>query len=180
MSTDPKKAQEFVALLTNNQEAIRTYIISQVPGSPDVRDILQEVNIVLWENMSQFELGTNFCAWARKVAFYQILNHRKKMKRNGFVVFDEELTKTLAAEIEDHGPGALEAKRDALKVCLSKLSADNRDLLEARYRSTRGDLEELSTKIGRSRASLRVSLVRVRASLKRCIESRLAVEGVRS
>jgi len=180
MAIDPDKAQEFVCLLTDHQEGIRAYIVSQVPGSPDVRDILQEVNIVLWENMGNFELGTNFGAWARKVAYYKIYDYRKKMKREGFVIFDEKLCQGLAAEIEDRTPSALEAKRVALKLCLSKLSADNRALLEARYRSSRGELEQFSSKIGRSRASLRVSLVRIRASLKRCIESKLAIEGVKS
>ena len=76
------------------------YIISQLPGSPDVRDILQEVNIVLWEKMEKFEPGSNFGAWACTIAYYKILDHRKRMKREGFLMFDEELNRTLAEEFE--------------------------------------------------------------------------------
>jgi alpha-L-rhamnosidase len=39
----------------------------------DAQDILQEGKIVMWRQFHQFELGTNFAAWARKILFYQIL-----------------------------------------------------------------------------------------------------------
>lgn len=144
-----------------------------------MRDILQEVNIFLWENMDKFEVGTSFKAWASAVAYYKILDHRKKMKRNRFVVFDEELSKQLVEDMQNRAPAGLEAKRNALQSCLGKLSAENRTLLEARYRSTRGELEALSAEIGRSRGSLRVTLVRLRSSLRQCIEAKLAMEGVK-
>lgn len=180
MTPDPKKTQEFVGLLTDHQESIRAYIISQLPGSPDVRDILQEVNLFLWENMNKFEPGSNFGAWACAVAHFRILDHRKKMKRDRFVVFDEELSRKLAVEIQDRTSVTSESKRMALRGCLEKLSPDNKALLEARYRSTRGELGQLSDELGRSRASLRVSLVRLRSALRRCIEAKLALEGARS
>ena len=49
MATNPCVSQEFVSLLTDHQEVIRAYIITQIPGCSEVRDILQEVNMLLWE-----------------------------------------------------------------------------------------------------------------------------------
>ncbi len=176
-SSDPRRTHEFVSLLTDYQETIRSYIISQLPGSPDVRDVLQEVNIVLWERMKDFELGTNFGAWACTIAYYKILDHRKKLKRNGFLIFNEELCRSLAAESEDREPAALEARRRALQICLGRLSPENRGFLDARYASARGEMDQVAVETGRSRASLRVTLSRLRSFLRRCIDQTLAEEG---
>ncbi len=178
MASSPQITQEFVSLLTSHQEVMRSYIISQLPGSPDVRDILQEVNMLLWEKMNNFELGTNFGAWACTVAHYKILDYRKKKKREGFLVFDNELSQTLTEESATHEPDHLEAKRRALKQCLTLLSAKNRDLLQARYHSPSGDMEQVSAALGRSRASLRVTLSRLRASLRGCITKHINTDAV--
>ncbi len=45
MRLDSQATSEFVGLLTSHQDALRSYIITQIPGSSDVPDILQEVNI---------------------------------------------------------------------------------------------------------------------------------------
>ena len=177
MAKNPRITQEFVSLLTDHQEVIRSYIITQIPGCSEVRDILQEVNILLWEKMNDFELGTNFGAWACTVAYYKVLDYRKKQKKNGFLVFGEELANTLSSESETREPETLEAKRNALHHCLQKLDDKDRSLLDARYNSPTGEMEQVSSKTGRSRASLRVSLSRLRAGLKNCINKRLGVEG---
>ncbi|MBT4757653.1 MAG: sigma-70 family RNA polymerase sigma factor [Opitutae bacterium] len=174
---NPRMTQEFVSLLTDHQEVIRAYIITQVPGCSEVRDIQQEVNILLWEKMNQFKLGSNFGAWACTVAYYKVLDYRKKQKKNGFLVFNDELASLLSLETETRKPEALEAKRSALHYCLQKLTDKERALLDARYDSATRDMEQVSRETGRSRASLRVSLSRLRSGLKDCINKRLAVEG---
>lgn len=169
--------QEFVSLLTDHQEVLRSYIIAQLPGSPDVRDILQEVNITLWERMHDFEPGTNFGAWACTTAYYKILDHRKRLKRDGRLIFDDALCERLVADSGQREPAALEMRRLALRTCLSRLSPANRELLECRYAQARGGMEELAEKTGRTRASLRVTLARLRASLRRCIHEKIRLEG---
>lgn len=170
--------QEFVGLLIDYQELIRAYIITQIPGSPDVRDVLQEVNIVLWEKMKDFEPGTNFGAWACTVAFYKVLEHRRKeARRSGRLIFNDQLSETLAAETRDRLPAAIEDKRRALEYCLGKLSPANRKLLQARYNTPRGEMDRVAEESGRSRESLRVTLHRLRSALRRCIKSHLAMEG---
>jgi len=59
MANPPHITQEFVSLLTDHQEVMRSYIISLIPGSPDVRDVLQEVNIVLWEKKIMGQINNN-------------------------------------------------------------------------------------------------------------------------
>jgi RNA polymerase sigma-70 factor, ECF subfamily len=178
MRQDHREPQQFASLLIDHQEVIRSYIIIQIPGSPDVRDILQEVNMVLWEKQKSFQPGTNFGAWACTVARYKVLEHRRKeAKRGGILVFNEELSRVLAAEVEERAPDALEEQRWALEQCLAKLSPTNLRLLQARYASPSGALAALSAETGRTCESLRVTLSRIRSSLRRCIRGLLAMEG---
>lgn len=178
MSDDCKELQQFTSLLIDHQELIRSYIITQIPGSPDVRDVLQEVNVVLWEKQKSFQPGTNFGAWACTVARYKVLEHRRReARRSGFLVFNEELSRVLAAEVQEREPDSLEEHRWALDQCLAKLSPSNRRLLQARYDSSGGALARLSAETGRSRESLRVTLSRIRSSVRRCVRSLLTLEG---
>lgn len=178
MRKDSKEMQEFASLLIDHQEVIRSFIITQIPGSPDVRDILQEANMVLWEKQKLFRPGTNFGAWACTVARYKVLEHRRKeARRSGFFVFNDDLSRVLAAEAQEREPDALEDQRWALDQCLAKLSPSNRRLLEARYDSAAGAIAGLSAETGRSGESLRVTLCRIRASLRQCVRGLLAMEG---
>lgn len=178
MRKDCKDVQEFTSLLIDHQELIRSYIITQIPGWPDVRDVLQEVNIVLWEKQKSFKPGTNFGAWACTVARYKVLEHRRaEARRNGVLIFNEDLSRTLGADIQEREPDALEEQRWALDQCLAKLSPANRRLLKARYDASAGALARLADETGRSRESLRVTLCRIRDSLRRCIRNLLALEG---
>jgi RNA polymerase sigma-70 factor (ECF subfamily) len=136
------------------------------------------VNIVLWKKRNDFELGTNFGAWARSVAHYKIMEHReKKAKHEGLLVFSEDLCRQLASDSQDRGAGELESKRHALAFCLTKLSPENRELLKTRYASSNGGIDRVSAETGRSPASIRVTLFRLRAGLRKCIHSYLVMKG---
>ncbi|MBK1827330.1 sigma-70 family RNA polymerase sigma factor [Haloferula rosea] len=175
MKTEPA---QFVSLLIDHQEIIRSFIITQIPGSPDVRDILQEVNIVLWEKRASFKLGTNFGAWACSIARFKVLEHwRKEARRRGVLVFNDELSTSLADKTQDRDPGLIEEQREALEHCMSKLSEKNRRLLEVRYSSRSGGLEKLTKDTGRTNQSLRVTLFRLRTSLRNCVRSYLFAKG---
>lgn len=175
MKTEPSK---FVALLIDHQEIIRSFIIGQLPGSPDVRDILQEANIVLWEKRGSFKEGTNFGAWACSVARFKVLEHRRKeAKRNGLLLFNDELTEAMADKTQNRHPDQFEDQRKGLEHCMAMLSDSNRRLLEERYASKRGGLERLAEATGRTNQSLRVTLFRLRVSLRRCIHSYLVTKG---
>ncbi|MFC7337127.1 sigma-70 family RNA polymerase sigma factor [Haloferula chungangensis] len=175
MKTEPV---QFVSLLIDHQEIIRSFIITQIPGSPDVRDILQEVNIVLWEKRSSFKEGTNFGAWACTVARYKVLEHRRKeARRSGVLIFNNDLSEILAEKTQNRHPDYLEDQRLALEHCMSQLSKTNRRLLEVRYAAKRGGLDQLAKDTGRTNDSLRVTLFRLRILLRRCIASFLEAEG---
>lgn len=162
--------QEFVARLTKNQGRIRAFIVTLMPGSPDVGDVLQETNLVLWRSRDRFEPGTNFLAWAFTVARLEVLHHRGRAKRNDRILLSDELLDLITEEMpasEDH-----DAYLITLENCSSRLPAPQRELIEARYQPGRS-IEQLALQTGRKASALRVSLLRIRAALRLCVEQSL-------
>lgn len=165
---------EFVKLLTASQEMLRAFALSLVPNHPDVQDLVQEINIVLWEKRSSFELGTNFSAWAHKIARYEAMNARRKLQRAHWLVFNDDLI-DLIADRSTQSDMHFESRRDALQHCMAKLKPADQELLHARY-SSRTALERYALETQRSRVSLRVTLGRLRSTLRRCITHRMTLE----
>jgi RNA polymerase sigma-70 factor, ECF subfamily len=166
----PQEMQEFVGLLTEHQDTIRLYIRSLLPSYMDPRDLLQEVNILLWQKMSNFKLGTNFGAWSCTIAYYAVLTHRKKLKREGFMIFNDELSHSLVEQMNEQEPEESGDRMRALGACLKNVSPDNLKLLQARYDKNAMSLETFSKESGRSLNTLYVSLTRLRAALKKCVQ----------
>jgi RNA polymerase sigma-70 factor (ECF subfamily) len=164
-------SDEFVGELTNHQSAMLAYIRSLTPGSSGARDLLQEVNITLWKKRESFELGTNFKAWAFQTIRYHILNQRRRLISQGWLVFDDDLLGRLSPEFEIE-PDDMEEWQLALRACLQRLRPQDRDLLHHRY-ATSSSLQVFASATNRSSGTLKAILFNLRAALKRCIERQL-------
>lgn len=162
---------EFVRELTNHQTSMLAYIRSLAPGGSGARDLLQDVNITLWQKRESFELGTNFKAWAFQTIRYHILNHRRRLVAQGWLVFDDDLIEGMSAGFEVE-PDELEERHLALRKCLLRLRPKDRDLLHHRY-ATSSPLHEFAEKTHRSAGTLKAILYNLRAALRGCIEREL-------
>lgn len=173
--SSPQSSAEFVCLLTEHQSALWAYIITLMPGSPDVQDVLQKTNLILWTKQEEFTPGTNFKAWAFQVARLQVLAHLKKSKSRSWLVFDADLLDTVA---EESGAAVEDAtgKLSYLDSCMKKLSESDQQLLRHRYQSG-AQLSEFARSSGRSVSSLSVTLHRLRVALRNCINKRIEEEG---
>jgi len=174
MSENPKAddgSAEFVRELTNHQTSMLAYIRSISPGGSGARDLLQDVNITLWQKRESFELGTNFKAWAFQTIRYHILNHRRRLVSQGWLVFDDDLVERMAPEFEMM-PDELEDRHLALRKCLIKLRPKDRELLHHRY-ATSSPLQDFAEKTQRSSGTLKAILYNLRAALRGCIEREL-------
>ena len=74
-------SDEFILELTQVQQRLLSYIYRRVANREQAQEVLQQTNLVLCRKADDFELGTNFNAWAFAVAHYQILSHRKNVAR---------------------------------------------------------------------------------------------------
>ena len=161
-----RQMQEFVRELTVSQGRIRAFIVSLMPGSPDVGDVLQETNLSLWKSRERFQPNTNFIAWAFTIARLEVLHQRDRAKRLGRITLSPELTEMLADEMPGHFTH--EEYLLALQSCVSKLSETQREIIEARYQP--GHSLEVHAQItGRKSGALRIALLRIRSELKECV-----------
>lgn len=176
-NTDPG-TEEFIRELTNHQTAMLAYIRSLAPGGSGARDLLQDVNITLWQRRDSFELGTNFKAWAFQTIRYHILNHRRKLVSQGWLVFDDDLVERMSPGFELE-PDALEERHLALRKCLLKLRTKDRELLHHRY-ATSAPLQEFAERTHRSAGTLKAILFNLRAALRQCIERELQAASRKS
>ncbi|MBK1827224.1 sigma-70 family RNA polymerase sigma factor [Haloferula rosea] len=159
---------EFVALMTRNQKSILAFLVALVPRVADAEDILQRTNLVLWRKRQQFELGTNFKAWAFAIARWEALAFLRESRRQGWLVFNDELASLVAERMASLPDSQIDSMPDSLRHCLGQLSESHRQLVFERY--SRGlSLRECSERFDRSEQGLKVTLHRLRITLRRCV-----------
>lgn len=165
--------REFIQLYARHQAHLFRYVASLVPHLQDAEDILGQVTVVLWENFAEFQPGTNFLAWARRIAYLRVLEfYRQSWK---IPLLPEQLIEQLAHEVERRDE--LSARRlSALPECLAKLSATDRELIRRRYLENAKAID-LAEQLGRPANSVYKSLGRIRRRLLTCIERQMAAEG---
>ena len=176
MSTFPHQTTEFIRLLTNHQTALRGLIVSMLPGSQDVNDILQDTNVVLWEKMNSYQHDTNFKSWAYAVARNKVMQYWDQQKKLNKTILSEEMISAVAEARKADTPEWVEVKLQALNHCMTKLKSSELNIVQARY-SDDGNLETFSASSGRPTTSLRVSLYRIRQKLRICIDKRMNLKG---
>ncbi|GHC49909.1 sigma-70 family RNA polymerase sigma factor [Roseibacillus persicicus] len=167
----PEHDAQFVALLTEHQSALRLFVASLMPGNSQASDVAQQANAKIWQKHADFQLGTNFKAWAFAIARYEVLNFRKKQARDARLVFSEELEDVFAEEVAELSYD-LEERQLALRGCLEGLKKNERELILNRYYEE-GTLADYANKVGRSKNGIKVTLHRVRNKLQTCIEKKL-------
>lgn len=164
---------DYVRQLTEHQALIRAFVISLLPGAPGVDDVIQETNMVLWRKRAEFQPGTNFKAWALTIARFQAMGHVRVLRQRHWVTLDDDVAEMVAEDLEGTSRAAREERRiEVLQRCLGKLRESDRELLMERYwHKTR--LQDFAVVSGRSLSGLKVQLFRLRAALKRCVQSNL-------
>ena len=166
-------SEEFVRLLTEAQGPVYGYLMTLIPDRSRARDLLQETNITLWKKAATFEEGTNFIAWACKIAYFHVLSFRRKMAREK-LVFDDDILDYLAERNDDRLIQDFTKDRNAaLKACMQKLSDKQRKLVEERYKPG-ASVQRIAADQGRTVGAISQTLYRIRHNLMQCIEKTLA------
>ena len=162
--------EAFVQLLTGEQLNLQYYITRLLRDPHAAQQVLQETNVVLWRKAGEFEPGTNFTAWTRKIAYWQVQSYVRDRKRDRHV-FSEELIEQLASH--DSMDNRDDEAFVALRHCLQSVSPGNLDILRARYEDSL-PIAAIAQRVGKTRDAVKVGLMRLRRSLLHCIQRQLA------
>ena len=162
--------QEFETLLNENRHRLHGFALAMVGNRWDADDLLQSTYVVLWEKRQQFEHGTNFLAWARKILRFHVLNHWRREKiRQHQPLLDDHLEAAVTERMEER---ELEftRHRKALQHCLQSLPDRQRQAISAHYFEEKS-IPEVSEKIGLKPNALSQLLFRARTSLMACMQT---------
>lgn len=161
---------QFIQLLTAHQSRLYAYVLSLVLDQNEADDVLQQTNSILWQKASDFEIGTNFVAWSFRIAYYQVLAHRKGKQRDR-LIFDEDLLSEISATATQCDE-SFETRQRLLRVCLAKLSERHRDFVRRRY-STGSSLQSIADDTDTAVNNVKQILFRARAVLTKCVNKNI-------
>jgi RNA polymerase sigma-70 factor (ECF subfamily) len=165
--------QRFIKLYLANERRIYGYVRALIANWSDVNDIIQETASVMWSKFDEFQEGTNFSAWALKIAHYQVLNYYK-IRQKDKVYFSERAIDQLSDQIISKNENSDE-RLSILKQCLQKLQAGERDLIQMRYEPG-ATTQSVSRKIGKEPHILYKLFDKIHIKLLFCIRRTLSEE----
>ena len=164
----PEETEQFVSLLTSSQADIYRYVLALVAARRDrASDILQEANLVMWRKADSYTFGTDFGAWARKIAYYCVLSDVRNRQRS-MKTCDARVLESLSAEYQSEA-AETQHRRDRLEHCLKKLSVSQRTTLKQRYQDGLS-VTEIARRGSRSVDAVSALLYRTRLALTDCVK----------
>lgn len=164
---------EFVRLLLQAEPRIFAFIHAHISTRADVEDVFQQTVTVLWTKFDQFAPGTDFLAWAVKVASYEIrMFYRRQDQQKR--LFSEAFLDLISESAHQAGNEFSDLK-DALAGCLEKLRAADRDVVR-RYYDGGATIDRVAGDLNRPLETIRKVLKRSRRALYECIQRTLARE----
>ena len=148
--------------MTEFQGRLFGYIFSLL-GDPDrANDVLQETNVVLWRDSKEFVSGSNFKAWAFRVAHFQVMAWRQRQIRDR-LVFEDDMVEVLAFAARE-ADEAFDSRHQKLTGCLEKLQPVHR----GRYAEAT-PLQSIADERGMTANAVMQALFRIRQSLMNCV-----------
>jgi RNA polymerase sigma-70 factor len=164
--------EEFARLFSRNARRIYGFIMTLVFNHDDAEEVFQNTSVVMWNKFGEFRAGSNFFAWASRVAYYEVLTHMKQRRRAR--TFSDEAMEILAGEAVALADEA-SSRQEALENCLGRLNMADRELLEERYYVQRAP-KQIAALQSRSVDSVYRALSRIHNMLLNCVQRYLARE----
>lgn len=162
---------DVLQLFVRHQPRIKGFILALLPDFAAAEDVLQETFLVVRQKAGEFEPGTNFLAWALRIARFQVMKAQAARRRQE-ERFSDEVLEALAdsAPLE---PAVWDERRLALLPgCLERLAPQARRMVELCYRDEHGP-REIARRLDWTPAAVSVALSRARKALRECIERQL-------
>jgi RNA polymerase sigma-70 factor (ECF subfamily) len=169
--------QDVLRLLIEHRNSLFGFIFAAMRDYDAAEEVLQEVSVAICESSGDFRLGTNFGAWAREIARRRVLAYWRQRDSRPALLSDEALQNVSEGFRQEEEVASPQERRRALRLCLERLQPFVRKLIEQRYACKRS-LGELATELEQNPESIRKAIYRGRLALRKCIEYRLAEQGV--
>lgn len=162
--------EAYAVLLRRELPGVRAFIALKLPVPHLIDEIAHETFVFAYHHLGEFETGRPLRPWLRAIAGNLVRQELQRFARQRANLTRLEQART--DPLLDRFSASDSDEVAYLEECLGSLPELSRFLVEERYRNTR-DSEEIAARCGRSVEWVRVTLFRIRAQLKRCIELKL-------
>ena len=161
----------FAALLDLHLPHVRTFLALKAPVPQLVDELAHDTFVFAFRHLHEFKPGTSFRAWVRAVAWNLLRAEVQRYAREQ--VQQDKFAAWQLAEFNDRATEtASSAEAEHLHDCLAQLDDPLRELITLKYRDDHST-KTIAARLKRSLVWVRVSLFRVRAQLRECIEAKL-------
>ena len=172
MPIESRSVQKFEGWVKEHQTGLRAFVRALGVDEAWVDDLAQEAFIVAYRRLDDFEPGTDFGKWLRRIARNLVANERRKDARHSrllpFVVADV----LLHHEAENDGwKSNFSRLLPVMQECLKSLSSRSQALLQRRY-ATGETASTLAKELSMNADRVRQILLRTRITMKDCIEKK--------
>jgi len=164
--------QEFEARVREHQAGLRAFIRALGADEAWVDDLAQEVFIVAYRRLNQFEPGTDFGKWLRSIARYLVANERRKEARHSRLLPFAVVDALLAHEPENAAETSIADLLPAMRDCVEQLPPRSRELLQRRY-SDNENAATLARGLRMNADAVRQQLLRIRLAVRECVERKV-------
>jgi RNA polymerase sigma-70 factor (ECF subfamily) len=166
----------YIELLAEYERYLCGYVYNMIPNATDAEDVLQEVKVALWKAFDQYQEGTNFGAWSRKVAFHRVMAFRKKKAiENKRLTFSDECLDYLAEQFPSDAQQVSEQSA-LLSVCITKLKGEHKELIQMRY-ARELSIEETAAQSDKTIDACYRALSRIRTLLRKCVQQSISKQA---
>jgi RNA polymerase sigma-70 factor (ECF subfamily) len=167
------RTDEFLQLYAGSESRLFAYLMSLLGNYNDAQDVSQETLLALWRSFGEFQPGTDFYAWARRVAYHRVLTYRKQRRRQGV-----PCSESFLAAVEqtcDRQSDRLERSLRHLDECMARLTDSDRVLLQTRFQSA-ASAKNVAESLGRPANTVYKALARIYRSLAECVTRAMSRE----
>ncbi len=159
-------AASFESVLRDCQSQLRAYIAARGVTHDQVDDIAQEVFVAFYREQQRLPAGVEPLRWLKGIARNLCNQHfRGEERRCRLLVSIADRVEELPQPEPDAGPEEL---TERLRACLARLTPRVQELLRAYYGGDE-DAAALAGRQGLGSSGLRMTVLRAREQLRRCL-----------
>jgi RNA polymerase sigma-70 factor, ECF subfamily len=156
-------------LFARHHVRVYRFVLRLTRNEATAEDVISDVFLDVWRQAGKFEGRSAVSTWLLSIARFKALS---VLRRRG----DEELDDEAAEAIEDQAdnPEIALAKKDkgaALRQCLTKLSAEHREIIDLVYYHEKS-VEEVAGIVGIPEATVKTRMFYARKKLSELLKER--------
>jgi len=154
-------------LFARHHVRVYRFLLRLIRNEATAEDLVSEVFLEVWRQAEKFEGRAAVSTWMLGIARFKALT---ALRRRG----EEELDEDEAAAIADHtdDPEVALAKKDkgaALRQCLTRLSAEHREIVDLVYYHEKS-VEEVASIVGIPEATVKTRMFYARKKLSELLK----------